>query len=97
PALASTAERLSRKILGETTLVRVGQFPKRILVYRPEPVYRPEEGIDTKRLGGIDILGRGSQFVSFGIHPGVGRPYYWLGDDPTNTLVESLVVVTADT
>jgi hypothetical protein len=67
---------------------RIGQPPKRLLVYRieGEPVgkltsagYRvPDDGPEDKPHR-VEILGQGHQFVAFGIHPDTERPYAWNG------------------
>jgi hypothetical protein len=61
--------------------------PKRALVYRSR------EPIDTVKVGKLDILGRGAQFVAFGIHPITGQPYSWMGGSPTDTDLQSLPAI----
>ena len=63
---------LAARRLGET-LMRVGCWPKRLLLYRTDA---PFPKIDAKP---VEILGAGQQFVAFGTHPGTGRPYDWPG------------------
>lgn len=65
---------LTCRRLGDT-LVRVGLWPKRMLLYRTE---RP---FAKMTLGRIEILGAGQQFVAFGRHPGTGRRYEWPGGE----------------
>ena len=72
--------------------MRVGQWPKRLLVYRASAL------IPIRRIrltvGGLDVLGTGSQFVGFGTHPTTGRPYEWIGSDtPINTALEDAPAV----
>jgi hypothetical protein len=62
---------LARERLGETTALRIGRAPKRLLVYRTEA---PFKGF---KLSPIEILCEGQQFVAFHIHPDTGRPYEW--------------------
>lgn len=60
--------------LGDT-LIRIGQWPKRLLLYRtatPAP---------KRSVGKVELLGLGQQFVAFGMHPDAGRPYDWPGGD----------------
>ncbi len=86
--LAHQAERIARERLGETPLARVGRWPKRLLVYRAE---QPFPKI---RAAGVEVLGRGQQFVAFGIHPDTGQPYDWpLGETPLDVALEDLPVV----
>src|SRR5215471_4681806 len=84
---AIRAHEAARTILGDTPLVRMGEFPKRLLVYRAS------EKIDTVRSGKIEVLACGSKFVALGIHPGTGTPYCWLEDDPTDTDLQSLPAI----
>lgn len=59
------------------TLLRVGLWPKRLLLYRTEHPF------PKRKLGPVEILGLGQQVVAFGIHPKTGRPYSWpLGETP---------------
>ena len=62
---------LARERLGETTALRIGRAPKRLLVYRTEA---PFKGF---KLSPIEILCDGQQFVAYHIHPDTGRPYEW--------------------
>jgi uncharacterized protein (DUF927 family) len=65
---------------------RVGQAPKRLLVYRAaEPGWkkmasawfadseRPDE-----KLHRVEVLGKGQQFVAYHVHPDTGKPYEWV-------------------
>lgn len=65
--------------LGETSLIRIGQAPKQLLVYRTD------DKIDTARSSAVEILARGSQFVALGLHPDTGQPYYWPDATPVDT------------
>lgn len=86
---AARVEALAVDALGPTPLVRVGQPPKRLLVYRcPE---RPASSSFKLPVGGVDILAAGRQFVAYGIHPGTGQPYIWRdGGDPFVTPLDAL-------
>ncbi|WP_232790403.1 bifunctional DNA primase/polymerase [Pelagovum pacificum] len=90
PDLAHQAQTLAFERLG-TTLIRVGQWPKRLLLYRTE---QPFPKIDVKPL---EVLGAGQQFVAFGQHPGTGRPYGWpLGETPLDVPLDELPGVDQD-
>lgn len=73
-----------------TTLLRTGQEPKQLLIYRGKAGHTKMsvtwdgatiEGSPTKngkpRNSGIEILGLGQQFVGYGIHPETNKPYQW--------------------
>ncbi|MBF0462237.1 MAG: PriCT-2 domain-containing protein [Magnetococcales bacterium] len=70
-ALAESLHALAFQMLGETQAVRIGQYPKRVLVYR---TVIPFKGIKAHPL---EVLCQGQQFVAYAIHPGTGRPYEW--------------------
>ena len=69
--LALRIEQLARERLGDTPAVRIGQPPKRLLVYRTAA---PFKGLKCHPL---EVLCLGQQFVAYAIHPGTGRPYEW--------------------
>lgn len=76
PDRAHAAQALAIERFGET-LVRVGRWPKRLLLYRTETPFAK------MKAGQVEILGLGQQFVAFGLHPGTRRPYSWpLGETP---------------
>lgn len=76
PDLAHAAQVLAERRFGET-LVRVGQWPKRLLLYRTDQPFRK------LKAGKVEILGLGQQFVAFGLHKATGQPYYWpAGETP---------------
>jgi hypothetical protein len=81
--------------------VRVGQAPKRLLVYRAdEPFtkvmsafYRDGDGPKCR----IEILGEGQQFVAFHVHPDTGKPYEWLyGESILDIPFDDLPVITRE-
>lgn len=67
--------------------VRIGQFPKRLMLFKTdEPfrkmrsaLYRDEFG-DIHR---IEVLCDGQQFVAYHKHPNTGRPYHWTDENLT--------------
>ena len=85
--LAHRIHGLASRRLGET-LVRVGLWPKRLLLYRTA-----EPGAKLAAPG-VEVLGTGQQFVAFGIHPGTGQPYYWPdGETPLEVPLDDLPLV----
>lgn len=87
PDRAHAAQVLAFHRFGET-LVRVGCWPKRLLLYRTETPF-------TKmKAGQLEILGLGQQFVAFGLHPGTGKPYSWpLGETPLEVPLSDLPLI----
>jgi hypothetical protein len=72
-----------------------------MLVYRTNtelekitsPSFRSSDGCSHK----LEILGHGQQFVAYGDHPDIERPYYWMDDsysELVNVQPEELGLVT---
>ena len=71
------------------TLMRVGRWPKRLLLYRTD------EPFAKIQVPGIEVLGAGQQFVAFGIHPDTHCAYSWpTGDTPLDVVVSDLPKIT---
>jgi hypothetical protein len=87
PDLALEIERLARTRLGDTTALRIGRAPKRLLVYRAT---EPFAGI---RRAPLEVLGLGQQFVAHAIHPDTGRPYDWPEDSLADIDIEALPAI----
>jgi hypothetical protein len=83
-------EALAREMLGDTPALRVGKAPKRLLVYRAAI---PFGGFKYPR---IEILGRGQQFVAYGIHPDTQKPYEWPDIGLTDLSISELPVITEE-
>ena len=91
---AGRLEALAVALLGPTPLIRVGQAPKRILIYRVAGGTLPTTR-RTLSVGLLEILGEGAFFVGFGVHPDTGEPYRWIGEgDPFDTPASTLPSVT---
>lgn len=74
--------------LGETPAERIGRAPKRLLVYRmAEPFAKIA-------MHPLEFMGRGSQFVCYGIHPDTQNPYQWPMEDLAEIMPHRLPVVT---
>lgn len=85
-----TAERCDEivtKRFGATPLKRVGQYPKRHLVFRAETT------IASRGMVGFDLLSAKKQAVAFGIHPRTGEPYVWAGQSPMEVPLADLPCV----
>lgn len=86
--VAGLIESYIREKMGGT-LMRVGQYPKRLFLFRcEEPMAKARttvrrDFIDAKQQ--IEVLGEGQQFVAYHIHPDTGKPYTW-PDDGMNPL-----------
>lgn len=62
-------------------LVRVGQAPKRLLLFRTNEPFRKLKTTYVDGAGkahAVEVLGEGQQFVAFGIHPDTKKPFEWV-------------------
>ena len=81
-------------------LGRIGRAPKALLVYRTEEnlkkavsaKYSDSEG----NTNCIEVLGKGQQFVAFGIHPETQEAYRWPKACPQNTHFDDLPTINAE-
>jgi AAA domain/Bifunctional DNA primase/polymerase, N-terminal len=84
PAVADEMQQLAERMIG-TSPVRIGQAPKRAMLYRADvsfekiatPVYTSPDG----RAHKVEILCDGQQIVVDGTHPITQEPYKWLGGE----------------
>lgn len=96
--LAQEMEDWLLREFGETC-VRVGQAPKRLLVFRTDRPFRKMSCAysDGSTRHGVEILGHGQQFVAYGTHPDTGKPYEWTSlDEPTTCPMSSLPTITVE-
>ncbi|MFE1601590.1 PriCT-2 domain-containing protein [Methylobacterium sp. ID0610] len=95
--LSAAIEALARELLGITPLRRIGLAPKVLLAYRSAlpfdkiqtPDLRFTEDVAEKPTK-VEVLGRGQQFVGFGIHPETQRPYEWPDASPLDVAFADL-------
>lgn len=90
PEKAWAIDMLARESLGDTPALRIGRAPKRLLVYRSD------HPINSISIGPLELLGRGRQFVAYGIHPGTGRPYDWPKEGFADIRLSDLPVLSAE-
>lgn len=76
--VSAQIEGLAKRLLGNTSAVRIGRAPKRLLVYRAA---QPFAGF---KYPPIEVLGLGQQFIAYGIHPDTGQA----GDWPVESLAD---------
>ena len=86
--LAIEVDRLCQRELGDTPALRIGQAPKRLLVYRTA------EPFSSRSYGSLEILCLGRQFVAYGIHPVTGCAYEWPEEGLADLDLQDLPVAT---
>jgi hypothetical protein len=80
---------------------RVGQAPKRLLLFRADENFRKvDAGVFVDPQGvkhKVEILSKGQQFAAFGIHPDTKQPFRWTSmEDPLDLPFDELPVLTVE-
>jgi hypothetical protein len=108
PALAAELERLAIEKLGASpVLVRIGMWPKRLLLFQTEAPFRKITGAGFVMPGDdptapgykghrIEVLGDGQHCVAYGIHPITDRPYDWPSTNPLEVPRNDLPILTEE-
>lgn len=96
-AMADAMEAWMLKEFGNGLLVRVGQAPKRLMLFRTRKPFKKMlveyKNSDAKHR--IEVLAHGQQFVAYGIHPGTQCEYEWTSfDEPLYTCAADLPELT---
>jgi hypothetical protein len=76
---AQRAFAAAKAILGPSPLIRIGLFPKRLLLYR----FLGSEKLPGKQFNTFELFHKaGTQTIFFGRHPDTGREYTWPNKSP---------------
>jgi hypothetical protein len=98
-ALSRSLEDLALAILGPTPLRRVGRAPKVLLAYRAAEVTAkaetPEIILPDGTKAQVEVLAKGQQFVSHGVHPDTRQAYIWTAQAPEQVPLTDLPVAAA--
>ena len=91
-AKAGLLEGLAGEHLGPTPWQRVGRAPRTLLLYRSAD----DEIIGSAKIGFIDVLSGGKQFIAYGVHPGTDKPYQWIDrrHTPATAGIHELPIIT---
>jgi hypothetical protein len=92
--LAAQVRALSQDMLGDTPLRTRPNSGRCLLPYRAASG-QPPKRVLSGRLGKIEVLGAGQQFVAYGVHPS-GAPLQWFPVAPAEMAVQNLPAVTED-
>ena len=80
--------------------IRIGRAPKRLLLYYTDKPFAKlfSEYVDSRGTKHkVEVLGRGQQFVAYGVHPDTKRPFNWTtSDQPLSLPSDMLPVLTQD-
>lgn len=99
--VAMLMDKYVREKLGGT-LVRIGQAPKRLFVFRTDTPFRKmrttirfDEWGEKQQ---IEVLAEGQQFVAYHKHPDTGKPYDWpdFEENPLDVKANELPTITVE-
>lgn len=93
-AVAERVEAVARELLGEAPTRWRPDSPRVLLLYRAAEG-APSKRALTGRLGKVEVLGRGQQFVANGTHPD-GADLQWHGGSPDTVRLDDLGTLTED-
>ncbi|NOD95380.1 hypothetical protein GS636_21490 [Ruegeria sp. HKCCD4884] len=90
---AAAVHAIADEYLGRTPLIRVGQAPKTLRIYRQNA----DDRIQTRTHRDIDVglYGTTGQFVLYGMHPLTGAPYYYTEVEPLEISPDDVPLVTS--
>jgi hypothetical protein len=94
PAVADAVHSLASTMLGPTPVRTRDNSPRRLLPYRASDG-QPLKRVLAGRLGKIEVLGRGQQFVAYGTHPS-GAALQWLQGGPDSVAYPNIPEVTEE-
>lgn len=80
----------------KSTIQRIGQAPKTLLVYRATKAGITKKQTHKYDKGRVEILGKGQQFITHGLHVGTHKPYIWVGTNIIHVQVSELPVVSEE-
>ncbi len=83
PPAAVLAGNLADLIFGPTPLIRIGQAPKQVRIYRNSGDIR------SRKLHPVEIFSGSGQIVAFGWHHKAERPYLWINCSPLDIAADS--------
>ncbi|CAB4147375.1 DNA primase/polymerase, bifunctional, N-terminal [uncultured Caudovirales phage] len=94
PTIAHSIRAKCFDMFGETAMRYRTNSPRALLVYRAAEGAPPKRVL-TGTFGKVEVLGRGQQFVGFGVHPS-GADLQWMPDALGDISVDQLQAVTED-
>lgn len=96
PDTVSSVVDLAERHFGATPLRRFGSKGLMLCYRNPVPIRKVTVLTDAAVKGDfadkVEVLGQGLQFVAFGIHPGTGKPFEWIGKDEFDETATPLTI-----
>jgi hypothetical protein len=95
PTLANQIRALALDMLGDTIVRTRSNSGRCLLPYRAAANTSPQKRVLAGKLGKVEVLGHGQQFVAFGIHPS-GAELRWVPVSPAQMPRDGIPEVTED-
>lgn len=92
PTIAASVRAKALDRFGEAPMRYRGNSPRVLLLYRAAEGAPPKRSI-IGPMGKVEVLGRGQQFVAFGVHPS-GADLQWMPEAPGAAMLGSLTAIT---
>lgn len=100
PLISSGIKDAAFKMLGADAPIRVGRDPRFLIVCRSDTPFMKKKSSEFFLPSGekaeMEVLGRGQQFVAYGIHPLTMKPYVWINQSPEDVPFSDLPIVTEE-
>ena len=78
------------KHLGTSDVIRIGKAPKMLVLYRTDTPFKKI------KMGPLEVLADGQQFVAYATHPDTGLPYKWPMDSILDIPMDKLPLVSEE-
>ena len=95
PTVGAAVRRRAMEILGEAPMRYRDNSPRVLLLYRAAEGSPGKRVVASKAFGKVEVLGKGQQFVAYGIHH-TGAALRWMPEGPTAWAADSLPAVSED-
>lgn len=92
PTIAASIKARALDMFGEAPMRYRQNSPRVLLLYRAAEGEPPKRSI-AGDMGKVEVLGRGQQFVAFGVHPS-GADLHWMPEAPGDVDLASLTALT---
>jgi hypothetical protein len=95
PTIGHAVRRLAMDMLGEAPMRYRDNSPRVLFLYRAAEGEPGKRTVASKAFGKVEVLGRGQQFVAYGIHH-TGAALQWMPEGPRTWTADALPAVTED-
>lgn len=95
PTIGHAVRSLAMEMLGEAPMRYRDNSPRVLFLYRAAEGEPSKRAVTSKAFGKVEVLGRGQQFVAYGIHHS-GAALRWMPEGPRTWVADVLPAVTEE-